>query len=267
MRARGTAGRAGLGPRAGGAPGAPAPTAPAARARAAREAPARGVRGRPPRPPARGRSAGPPRAIALAALALAATLAVGRPVFPGPAPPPAAAPVEPAAPERQSLARGEVVYRRGAAPRDGVPVPGARGATAFVRVPAEPAAVWTILTAPRRYPEIFPGLRAVTVLAESPGAWLLRTEGKVGPFDFHYHTRYEVRPEAWHLAWRLDATRDNDVFDDHWGWWQLVPQAGGTLVVYAVGSIPASWQPLAGVFERRGIIRALAALRDAAGRR
>jgi hypothetical protein len=46
-----------------------------------------------------------------------------------------------------------------------------------------------------------------------------------------------------------------------------VPGPGGTLVVYAIGSVPSSWQPLAGFFERRGIVRALGALRDAAVRR
>jgi hypothetical protein len=57
-------------------------------------------------------------------------------------------------------------------------------------------------------------------------------------------------------AWRLD----NDVFDDNWSWW-------GTLVVYANGSVASSWQPLAGFFERRGIIEVLASVRDAAVRR
>jgi uncharacterized protein YndB with AHSA1/START domain len=137
----------------------------------------------------------------------------------------------------------------------------------FVRVPAGPDAVWAILTAPRRYPAIFPGLRAVELLEESASAWLLRTEGKVGPFDFRYHTRYRLHPEAHLITWRLDTTRDNDVFDDNWGWWRLIPEDGGTLVVYAIGSVPSSWQPLAGFFERWGITRALGALRDAALRR
>jgi carbon monoxide dehydrogenase subunit G len=169
--------------------------------------------------------------------------------------------------ERQRLARGEVVYRVGAVPRDGVAVPGARGGIAFVRVPAGPEAIWTILTQPRRYPEIFPGLRSVEVLDASETAWLIRTDGKVGPFSFSYHTRYRLQPEERTIAWRLDPTRENDVFDDNWGWWQLVPEAGGTLVVYAMGSVPSSWQPLAGFFERRGIVQALTALREAALRR
>lgn len=173
----------------------------------------------------------------------------------------------PSADERARLVQGQVVYRVGAPPRDGVAVPGARGAVAFVRVPGGPEAVWSILTQPRRYPEIFPGLRSVQVLEEGSGAWLLRTEGKVGPFSFRYHTRYELHPEARTIVWRLDTTRDNDVFDDNWGAWQLVPEAGGTLVVYAIGSVPSSWQPLAGFFERRGIVQALSALRDAAARR
>jgi uncharacterized protein YndB with AHSA1/START domain len=168
--------------------------------------------------------------------------------------------------ERRELVRREVVFRSGAAPRDGVPVPGARGGTAFVQVAAPPAAVWTILSQPARYPEIFPGLRAVEVLEAVPDAWLLRTEGKVGPFEFRYHTRYRVAAAAHTLTWRLDPAQDNDVFADHWGAWQLVSEADGTLVVYTVGSVPSSWQPLAGFFERRGIIRALGALRDAAER-
>jgi carbon monoxide dehydrogenase subunit G len=168
--------------------------------------------------------------------------------------------------ERERVARGEVVFRPGAAPRDGAAVTGARGGLAFVRVPAPPDAVWAILMTPRRYPEIFPGLRAVEVLEESPAAWLLRTDGKFGPFTFSYHTRYRIQPDAFTMAWRLDPTRDNDVFDDHWGWWQLRPEGDGTLVVYAIGSVPSSWQPLAGFFERRGVTQALAALREAATR-
>ena len=177
---------------------------------------------------------------------------------------PAGAEPWPSEEERQRLARGDVVYRVGAAPRDGATIPGARGAIAFVRVPTGPEAVWAILMAPRRYPEIFPGLRAVEVLEESASTWLLRSEGKVGPFEFRYHTRYQIRSEARSLVWRLDPGLDNDVFDDNWGWWQLAPEGGATLVVYAIGSIPSSWQPLASYFERRGIVRALGALRDAA---
>jgi uncharacterized protein YndB with AHSA1/START domain len=201
------------------------------------------------------------RSIRLGALGLVLALGLRLGMAAG-APAPA-----PSAQERERLGRGEVVYRVGAPPRDGVVVPGARGAVAFVRVPAGPEPVWSILTQPRRYPEIFPGLRSVEVLEESPGAWLLRTEGKVGPFSFRYHTRYELHPEARTILWRLDTTRDNDVFDDNWGAWQLVPEAGGTLVVYAIGSVPSSWQPLAGFFERRGIVQALSALREAAARR
>jgi ribosome-associated toxin RatA of RatAB toxin-antitoxin module len=160
-----------------------------------------------------------------------------------------------------------VVFRAGAVPRDGVAVPSARGGTAFVRVPTAPEPIWTILIEPRRYPEIFSAIRVVEILESSETAWLVRTEGQFGPFTFRYHTRYRLQPEERTLAWRLDRTRDNDVFDDNWGWWQLVPEAGGTLVVYGIGSIPASWQPLAGYFERRGIVQALAALRDAAVRR
>jgi hypothetical protein len=135
---------------------------------------------------------------------------------------------------------------------------------AVVRVPTGPGPVWALLVAPRRYPEIFPGLRAVEVLEATPTTWLLRTEGKVGPFEFRYHTRYLVRPEARRLQWRLDRALDNDVFADSWGWWELRPDGAATDVVYAIGSIPSSWQPLAGLFERRGITRALLALRDAA---
>jgi hypothetical protein len=202
----------------------------------------------------------------LVAVWLAAGAAPGGPVAGAAG---AAAPLGPALSpdERAGLARGDVVHRGNAAPRDGVTVPGARGGTALVRVAAGPEAIWTILTAPRRYPEIFPGLRAVAVLEEAPAAWLLRTEGKVGPFEFRYHTRYELHPAARLIVWRLDRTRDNDVFEDHWGSWRLVPDEASTLVVYAIGSVPASWQPLAGVFERWGVTRALAALREAATRR
>lgn len=169
--------------------------------------------------------------------------------------------------ERQRLERGEVVYRVGAAPRDGLAVAGARGAIAFVRVPTGPETIWAILTAPRGYPQIFPGLKTVEVLEGGASAWLLRTDGKVGPFEFSYFSRYRLHPEGRLIVWRLDTSRDNDVFDDNWGWWHLVPEPGGTLVIYAIGSVPSSWQPLAGFFERRGITRALSALRDAAVRR
>jgi carbon monoxide dehydrogenase subunit G len=199
------------------------------------------------------------RAVPIALLALAVglrvALAAGIP------------PMAPSADERQQLARGEVVYRVGAPPRDGATVPGARGGVAFVRVPTGPEPVWSILIQPRRYPEIFSGLRSVEVLEQSETTWLLKTEGKFGPFDFHYHTRYALQPDRHSMTWRLDPTRNNDVFDDNWGWWQLVPEEGGTLVIYAMGSVPSSWQPLAGYFERRGILQALAALRDAAVRR
>jgi hypothetical protein len=49
---------------------------------------------------------------------------------------------------------------------------------------------------------------------------------KFGPFTFRYHTRYRLDPERHLITWRLDTSRDNDVFDDNWGWWQLVADAG-----------------------------------------
>jgi len=148
----------------------------------------------------------------------------------------------PSAEERQRLERGEIVYRAGAALRDGVAVSGARGAIAFVRIPTGPAPVWAILTTPREYPRIFPG-KSVQVLEESPGGSLVRTDGKVGPFEFSYSARYHFHAETRVIEWHLDPSRDNDVFDDHWGWWRLVPEAGGTLVVYAIGSVPSSGSP------------------------
>lgn len=169
--------------------------------------------------------------------------------------------------ERQRVSRGDVAYRSGAAPRDGVAVAGARGGIAFVRVPTPAEPIWAILTTPTHYPEIFSGLRTVEILDESPGTWLLRMDGKFGPFTFRYHSNYRIQPETRTIAWRLDLTRDNDAFDDHWGWWRLVPEEGGTLVVYASGSVASSWQPLAGFFERRGVVQALEGLRDAAVRR
>lgn len=193
-----------------------------------------------------------------AALVLALGLAVVRSAAAEPAPSPD---------ERQRLAQGEVVFRAGAAPREGAAIPGARGGVAFVRIPTGPEPIWAILMMPRRYPEIFPALRTVEVLEEQPTGWLLRTDGQFGPFTFRYHTRYQVRADTRTITWRLDPTRDNDVFEDTWGSWHLVSEDSGTLVAYAIGSIPASWQPLAGYFERRGIIQALGALRDAALRR
>jgi hypothetical protein len=181
--------------------------------------------------------------------------------------PAGAADPTPSREERQRLARGEVVFRAGAAPRDGAAVAGARGGIAFVRVPTGPEPIWALLVAPRRYPEIFTAIREVKVLEETPDAWLVRTDGQFGPFTFRYHTRYRARAESRTITWRLDPSRDNDVFDDNWGWWQLGPEPGGTLVTYAIGSIPSSWQPLAGFFERRGIVQALEALREAAARR
>jgi hypothetical protein len=168
--------------------------------------------------------------------------------------------------ERQRLAQGEVVFRAGAAPRDGTTVDGARGGVAFVRVPTGPEPVWAILVAPRRYPEIFTAIREVELLEDGPAAWLIRTDGKFGPFTFHYYTRYRVQPESRIISWRLDPTRENDVFEDNWGWWQLAAEPGATLVTYAFGSIPSGWQPMAAFFERRGIVQALEALREAAAR-
>jgi hypothetical protein len=180
--------------------------------------------------------------------------------------PAAAAGPTPTAGERQRLAQGEVVFRAGAASREGAAVAGARGGIAFVRVPTGPEPVWAILVTPRRYPDIFTAIREVEVLEESPDAWLVRTDGKFGPFTFRYHTRYRVSPESRTISWRLDPTRDNDVFEDNWGWWQLAAEPGATLVTYAFGSIPSGWQPMAAFFERRGIVQALEALREAAAR-
>jgi hypothetical protein len=47
----------------------------------------------------------------------------------------------------------------------------------------------------------------VAVLESTGSGWLVRTEGKFGPFTFRYHTRYRLDPER-HLSSNTSLSRE-----------------------------------------------------------
>src|SRR5690242_6084175 len=145
------------------------------------------------------------------------------------------APIVPAGPplstnEQQRLERREVivldVLRTGG-------TGAAQGGTAVVLVHADPAAVWRVLLDYTGHNGIYPRVTDATVLERGGNHALVRYVVGVGPFSFGFHVDNYADREHGRLAWRLARDRQNDLFRDSWGYWQVEPTAAGVVLTYA----------------------------------
>lgn len=176
-------------------------------------------------------------------------------VMPGvPAAAPSLAPDEGA-----RLQRGEIVFRGEVPPRDGRQIGTGGTALVLIRAPAEE--VWQILTDFEGYGGLFPRVRKSAVVEQRANRTLVQFDLQVGPFSFRFFVNNFARRREHLLWWRLDRQRENDLFQDTWGYWKLDPVRGGVLVTYAMGSVTHLPAFLTRGAERDGVIQTARALK------
>ena len=187
-----------------------------------------------------------PRALLLALLIVAAT----------------AAPANPLALSSDEIGRLE---RREIVVLDTLPVgaPDAArsGGTALALVNAAPDVVWGVLVDYPRHSGLYPNVVEATVLEEDAAHALVRYRIGVGPFSFGFHVNNY--PDAWRgrLAWSLDQGRENGLFRESFGYWQLEPRGAGVLLTYAMAARTVLPRFLTAGAERDGMVEAIRAVR------
>jgi ribosome-associated toxin RatA of RatAB toxin-antitoxin module len=160
------------------------------------------------------------------------------------------------------LDHGEVVVL------DVLPAGGAglagQGGTALAVVHAAPDTVWSVLVDYPRLRGLYPRVVGAEVLEAESGHTLVRYAVGMGPFSFRFHVSNYPDATRRRLAWQLDRTRPNSLFEDSWGYWQVEPHARGALVTYAMAArmnLPAF---LTRGAERDGLVETLKAVRGRA---
>ncbi len=155
--------------------------------------------------------------------------------------------------------RGEVVLLDTLPP--GGPDGGGNGGTAVAKVQAPPEAVWKLLTGYTDHVGLYPHVIKVQVLETDPVHALVRYVVGVGPFSFGFHV--DNFPDEAHgrIEYRLDRQRSNGLFRYCWGYWQIEPDADGTVLVYGLGG--RTWLPafLTRGAEREGLVLTVEAVR------
>jgi ribosome-associated toxin RatA of RatAB toxin-antitoxin module len=139
-----------------------------------------------------------------------------------------------------------------------------QGGTALTVVHAAPDVVWNVLVDYPRHRGLYPRVVGAEVLEADSGHALVRYAVGVGPFSFRFHVANYADATRRRLAWQLDRTRPNGLFEDSWGYWQIEPHTRGALVTYAMAArvnLPAF---LTRGAERDGLVETLRAVRDRA---
>lgn len=161
--------------------------------------------------------------------------------------------------EAARLRRGEVLFRGEVPLRDGRQM--GNGGTAIVLVRAPIDQIWKILMDFEGYAGLFPRVRNTEVVERIGNRTLVRFDLQVGPFAFQFFVNNFVRQSERLLLWRLDGERENDLFRDTWGYWQLEPVPEGVLVTYAMGSLTHLPAFLTRGAEQDGVVQTARALK------
>jgi ribosome-associated toxin RatA of RatAB toxin-antitoxin module len=144
---------------------------------------------------------------------------------------------------------------------------GGQGGTAVVRVQATPERVWRVLVDYPRHRGLYPGVVGAEVLESQPDHTLVHYVVGVGPFFFGFHVNNYPDPVRHRLDWRLAQERRNDLFRASWGYWEIEPDRGGVLLIYAMGARTVLPGFLTRGVERDGLVETLKAVRQRAEHR
>ncbi len=133
----------------------------------------------------------------------------------------------------RALQAGEIVFRPEVPP--GPNGSAGIGGTALAYLRSDAETVWEILTDFSSRSGLFPRVKETRVIEQSNDRTLVSYRVAVGPLSFRFFINNYANAQAHMLRWELDQTRANDLFRDHWGYWQVVDMGKGVLVTYAMG--------------------------------
>ena len=139
-----------------------------------------------------------------------------------------------------------------------------QGGTALAVVNAPPAAVWQVLIDWQRHSGLFPRVVGAEVLEADGPHTLVRYTVGVGPFSFGFHVDNYAYSDQRRLTWRLATDRQNALFRDSWGYWQLERAPRGTLLTYAMAARTMLPRFLTRGAERDGLVETVTAVRERA---
>jgi len=158
------------------------------------------------------------------------------------------------------LSRGEILYREQLPTAEDAPA--GNGGTAVAVLKADPEEVWRILMDFDHYAGLFPRLKGSEVVHRNGERALVRFHVAVGFFNFRFFVAHMVSQEGRELRWRLDRSRENDLFRDTWGYWRLDPLPDGrVLVTYAMGSQTVLPAFMTRGSEQESVVKTVAALK------
>jgi ribosome-associated toxin RatA of RatAB toxin-antitoxin module len=135
--------------------------------------------------------------------------------------------------ELSALKAGEIVFRPEGPP--GANGSAGIGGTALAYLRSDTETVWKILLDFPGHTSLFPRVKESRIIERSPDRTLVSYRVAIGPFSFRFFINNYADAEAHLLRWELDQTRHNDLFRDHWGYWEVVDFGEGVLVTYAMG--------------------------------
>ncbi len=176
--------------------------------------------------------------------------------------PRAVAAVELSAQQQRRLEHGEVVLvdrlPPGGTPRGG------QGGTAIALTQASPRAVWQVLVDYPRHSGLYPRVVDAAVLESDGTRALVRYVIEVGPFSFGFHVNNYADEVRGRLVWELARSRENDLFRESWGYWQVDSSPRGTVVTYSMAARTVLPGFLTRGAEREGLVATLEAVRTRA---
>lgn len=136
--------------------------------------------------------------------------------------------------ELRALRTGEILFR----PEVPLSPQGSTGigGTAVAYLRSDPETVWEILLDFPGHTGLFPRVKETRVIEKSDNRTLVSYRVAVGLFSFRFFINNYADAKAHVLRWKLDQSRDSDLFRDHWGYWKLNQLGDGVLVTYAMGA-------------------------------
>jgi hypothetical protein len=161
--------------------------------------------------------------------------------------------------QRSRLAQGEIIVLSDVPPGGHGQVQ--QGGTAFAHVRASSDAVWRVLVDYQGHRGLYPRVVGAEVLEEDTGHALVKYVIGVGPFSFRFHVDNFPDHRNGRLEWRLARDRENGLFRDSWGYWQIERAADGVTVTYAMAAQTVLPTFLTRGAERDGLIETLRAVR------
>ena len=139
-----------------------------------------------------------------------------------------------------------------------------QGGTAVTLVNAPTETVWRVLVDYPHHSGLYPRVTSAEVLEADADHALVRYIIGLGPFSFGFHVNNYPDEARGRLVWRLDRYRENSLFRDTWGYWQVESCGESVMLTYAMAARTALPAFLTRGAERDGLVETLKAVRERA---